>query len=117
MFFVVKKCELTGVVSRPKGLFVQYGRIPLIRHVEQPNVMEPNNPPCGCLLILKEPLDHWFPELLMSSDSVHEHERKDILPSLGRGIKIDRVWIFLDPVSFCDDAKWEQWSGIKRVVL
>jgi hypothetical protein len=117
MFMIVKKCELTYVVSRPKGLFIQYGRISLIWHVERPHVMEPNSPPCGCLLILKEPLDHWFHELFMSSVSLHEHEREDIIPSLGRSVTIDCEWTFLDPVSFCDDAKWEQWSRIKRVVL
>ena len=89
----------------------------MIRHVERPHVVELNSPPCGRLLVLKEPLDHWFHELLMTSVCVQEHERDGILPSVGRGITIDRVWTFLDPVSFCDDLKWEQWTGIERVVL
>ena len=113
----VKNDNLAYVVSPPKGFFVYYGRISMIWHVERPHVMEPNSPPCGCLLILKEPLDHWFPERFVTSVSVHEHEREDILPSLGRDIEINRVWIFLDPVSFCDNAKWEQWTRIKRVIL
>ena len=89
----------------------------MIRHVERPHVMELDSPPRGLLLVLEKPLDHWFPELLMGSVSVQKHEREDILPSVGRGVTIDRVWTFLDPVSFCDDLKWEQWTGIKRIAL
>ena len=79
--------------------------------------MEPNSPLCGCLLVLKEPLDNWFHEFFMTSVPMNEHEREDILPGHGRGITIDCVSTFLDPVSVCDDAKWEQWTGIKCVAL
>ena len=107
----------TYVVPPQKGLFVQYGGISLIRHVERPHVMESNSPPCGCLLILEKLLDRWLPVFLMGSVSVYEHEREDILPSLGRGITVDRVWRLLDPVSSCDDAKREKWTGIEHIVL
>ena len=53
----------------------------------------------------------------MASVAVNEHGREDILPSVGRGITIYRVWAFFDPVSFCDDLKWEQRTGIERVAL
>ena len=108
--------NLTYVVSPQKGLFVEYGGISLIWHVERPHVVEPNSPPCGCLLILKKALDRWLPELFMSPVSAQEHEREDILPSLGKCIMVVRVCAKLpNPVSLRDDAKWEAWTGIKDV--
>ena len=79
--------------------------------------MEPNSPPCRCLLILKELLDRRLPVLLMSSVSGHEHEREDVFPMLGKIITVDRVWTFPDPVPFCDDLKLETWTGIEHIAL
>ena len=79
--------------------------------------MEPHRPPPGCVLVLKKPLDRWLPVLLMSSVSVHEHEREDIFPSLGNFVTVDPVWTLPDPVSFRGDSKWQTWTGVEHIAL
>ena len=77
--------------------------------------MESNSPPCGCLLIVKKPLNRRLPVLLVNSVSAHEHKREVILPSLGKGIMTLRVWTKPNLVAFRDDPKGEVWTGIKDV--